>query len=152
MEKNNKQKKKCPGYKHFLHPTLKALYSLGGSGSNEEIYKTVLSIMKLSDEVIDELHSFTMTEVEYKLMWARTYLKNYGAVENSRQGVWALTSKGVKLACVDNIDTKEIIDFTNKKRALAQSDVKIDAAVEEHNDWRKSISYFIVLTHMLLRD
>ena len=114
MEKNNKQKKKCPGYKHFLHPTLKALYSLGGSGSNEEIYKTVLSIMKLSDEVIDELHSFTMTEVEYKLMWARTYLKNYGAVENSRQGVWALTSKGVKLACVDNIDTKEIIDFTNK--------------------------------------
>ena len=140
MEKNNKQKKKCPGYKHFLDPTLNALYSLGGSGSNEEIYKTVLSIMKLSDEVIDELHSFTMTEVEYKLMWARTYLKNYGAVENSRQGVWALTSKGVKLACVDNIDTKEIIDFTNKKRALAQSDVKIDAAVEEHNDWRKSIS------------
>lgn len=140
MEKGNRQKKKCPGYKYFLHPTLKSLYTLGGSGSNEEIYKTVLSIMNLSDEIIDELHSFTMTEVEYKLMWARTYLKNYGAVENSRQGVWSLTSKGVKLACLDTIDTKEIIDFTNKKRELAKSEVKIDAAMIEHNDWRKSIS------------
>ena len=109
MGKVIRQKKKCPVYKFFLHPTLKALYDLGGSGSNEEIYKKVLAIMKLPDEVIDELHSFTMTEVEYKLMWARTYLKNYGAVENSKQGVWALTSKGAKLACADSIDTKDII-------------------------------------------
>lgn len=140
MEKVIKQKKKCPMYKFFLHPTLKALYDLGGSGSNEEIYKKVLAIMQLPDEVIDELHSFTMTEVEYKLMWARTYLKNYGAVENSKQGVWALTSKGAKLACSDSIDTKEIIDFTNKKRIFSTKEVKIDAAVKEQNDWRKSVS------------
>lgn len=140
MEKSKKQKKRCPGYRFFLHPTLKALYALGGSGSNEEIYKQILSIMTLSDEVIDELHSFTMTEVEYKLMWARTYLKNYGAVERSKQGVWALTSKGAKLACVESIDTKDIIDFTNKKRAIAQKEVKIDAAIEERSDWRSSVS------------
>lgn len=52
MGKVVRQKKKCPVYKFFLHPTLKALYDLGGSGSNEEIYKKVLSIMNLSVEWI----------------------------------------------------------------------------------------------------
>ena len=81
---------------------------LGGSGSNEEIYKKILSITKLSDEIIDEMHSFTMTEVEYRLMWARTDLKNYGAVENSKQGVWTMTAKGAKLLKSGKIDPKEI--------------------------------------------
>ena len=91
-------KKKCPGYQFFIKPTVEALYQLGGSGSNSEIYKKVIKNTNLSEDVIDEMHSFTMTEVEYKLMWARTYLKNYGAVENSKQGVWVLTAKGAALA------------------------------------------------------
>lgn len=140
MVKRIKQQKKCPTYKYFLLPTLKALFALGGSGSNEEIYKGVLSIMNLSEEIIDELHTFTMTEVEYKLMWARTYLKNFGALVNSRQGIWSLTSKGVKMASLDEINTKEIIDFTNKKRGIKSTEENIDAIIEERKDWRKSIS------------
>ena len=97
MKKKNRTKKLCPSADFFYQPTLQALDMLGGSGSNEEIYKKILEITKLSDEVIDEMHSFTMTEVEYRLMWARTDLKNYGAIENSKQGVWTLTSKGAKL-------------------------------------------------------
>lgn len=140
MVKRIKQQKKCPTYKYFLLPTLKALFALGGSGSNEEIYKGVLSIMNLSEEIIDELHTFTMTEVEYKLMWARTYLKNFGALVNSRQGIWSLTSKGVKMASLDEINTKEIIEFTNKKRGIKSAEENIDAIIEERKDWRKSIS------------
>ena len=141
MVKRIKQQKKCPTYKYFLLPTLKALFALGGSGSNEEIYKGVLSIMNLSEEIIDELHTFTMTEVEYKLMWASTYLKNFGALVNSRQGIWSLTSKGVKMASLDEINTKEIIDFTNKKRGIKSTEENIDAIIEERKDWRKSIQY-----------
>ena len=66
------------------------------------------------------MHSFTMTEVEYKLMWARTYLKNYGAVENSKQGVWVLTTKGVTLTKQADLDVKEIIRFTNNKNGATK--------------------------------
>lgn len=31
------------------------------------------------------------TEVSYRLAWARSYLKKYGAVTNSSRGVWALS-------------------------------------------------------------
>ena len=97
MAKKTNKKWLCPSYKFFFEPVLKALDMLGGSGSNDEIYKKVISITELSTEVIEEMHTFSMSQVEYNLMWARTYLKNYGAIENSRQGVWALTTKGTKL-------------------------------------------------------
>lgn len=43
-------KKKCPGYQFFIKPTLEALYQLGGSGSNSEIYKKVVKNTSLSEE------------------------------------------------------------------------------------------------------
>ena len=139
MAKKQKMKKKCPTHQYFFVPTLKALNNLGGSGSNEEIYNEVISITKLSSDVIDEMHSFTMSEVEYKLMWARTYLKNYGAVEKSRQGVWSLTAKGAKLLKENNIDTKEIVQFTNKKRGVAVSEEGEDITAEKKS-WREQIT------------
>lgn len=132
-------KKLCPSTEFFYEPTLKALDELGGSGSTGEIYKKVLAIAKLSNEIIDEMHSFTMTEVEYRLMWARTDLKNFGAVVNSKQGVWSLTSKGAKLVKAAKIDKKEIkkIASINKKNKGKEED-----GGEENNvrDWREQVS------------
>lgn len=130
---------KCPGYQFFFEPTLKALEELGGSGSNVEIYKQVVGMTNLSQEIIDEMHSFTMSEVEYKLMWARTYLKNYGALENSKQGVWALTSKGVALLRAGKIDAKEISRFTNKKHETKGQEAG-DVPNEKKKGWREQIS------------
>ena len=138
MKKKNRTKKLCPSADFFYQPTLQALDMLGGSGSNEEIYKKILEITKLSDEVIDEMHSFTMTEVEYRLMWARTDLKNYGAIENSKQGVWTLTSKGAKLLKSGKIDPKEIKKSLSKKNGDKGNNE--DGEEEQKKDWREQTS------------
>lgn len=114
------------------------MYQLGGSGANSEIYKKVIQITNLSEEIIDEMHSFTMTEVEYKLMWARTYLKNYGAVENSKQGVWVLTAKGASLAKQNDLDIKEIVRFTNNKNGSSKNSDS-DFFIEQKS-WREQIT------------
>lgn len=159
MKKKNRTKKLCPSADFFYQPTLQALDMLGGSGSNEEIYKKILAITKLSDEVIDEMHSFTMTEVEYRLMWARTDLKNYGAVENSKQGVWMLTSKGVKLYKSGKIDSKEIKRSLSKKNGDKSNNE--DGEEERKKDWREQTSEilhnldpyaFEILAQRLLRE
>ena len=139
MRKKNSTKKLCPATHFFYEPTLRALDMLGGSGSNEEIYKKILSITKLSDEVIDEMHNFTMTEVEYRLMWARTDLKNYGAVENSKQGVWTLTAKGSRLLKSGNIDPKEIKKTLSKKQGDKEKDTDNNDE-QEKKDWREQVS------------
>lgn len=139
MRKKNRVKKLCPATQFFYEPTLKALDMLGGSGSNEEIYKKILSITKLSDEIIDEMHSFTMTEVEYRLMWARTDLKNYGAVENSKQGVWTMTAKGAKLLKSGKIDPKEIKKALTKKNDKKDGDSS-ESEEQVKKDWREQVS------------
>ena len=113
---------------------------LGGSGSTNEIYKKILTIVNLSNEVIDEMHSFTMTEVEYRLMWARTDLKNYGAVENSKQGVWTLTAKGAKMLKAGTVDPKEIKKTLTNKKKETKGDGADDNDEQEKKDWREQIS------------
>jgi len=138
-KKKSNTKKLCPSFDYFFEPTLKALEMLGGSASNNEIYNQVLTITKLSKEVVDEMHTFTMSEVEYRLMWARTYLKNYGAVENSKQGVWALTSMGVKMLKSGKIDAKEIKKFTNSKHGQENPETE-DIPAAEKKDWREQVA------------
>jgi restriction system protein len=41
------------------------------------------------------------TVLEYRLGWARTYLKKFGLLTNSERGIWALTSEGLKTTSVD---------------------------------------------------
>ena len=86
------------------------------------------------------MHSFTMTEVEYRLMWARTCLKNYGAVENSKQGVWVLTAKGTNLAKQKEIDIKEIVRFTNNKSGSSKGNDSENDSFTETKGWREQVT------------
>lgn len=144
MAKKQSKTTNCPQVRFFYEPTLRALNELGGSGSNEEIYNKVVAITNLTNDVLDAMHNFTMTEVEYRLAWARTYLKNYGAIENSKHRVWSLTSKGAKMLRDGNIDVKEIYNFTAKKqnRTVVASDD--DVAEIEPVNWREQITNILL--------
>jgi restriction system protein len=86
---------KVSQYNEFHWPVIRALKETGGSASIAEMYERVVADMKLGEEVLAVPHGDgTTSEVEYRLAWARTYLKKVGAVDNSERGVWALTSKG----------------------------------------------------------
>lgn len=137
---NRKNKRKCPTYKYFFLPTLRALQQLGGSASNGEIYKRVLLNEKFSEDVVSEMHSFTQTQIEYNLAWARTYLRNYGAIDSSKHSVWSLTTKGVELLKSNACDPKEIAVFTNKKHGLTQVvGSQDDVPVIEKKNWREQV-------------
>ena len=96
-------------YDDLMNPVLKALKELGGSGTNEEINTKVFEIADVPSEQQEILHNPAkggMTEIEYRLMWTRTYLKKFGAIENSTRGIWALTAKG---SAIDKVDEKEVV-------------------------------------------
>lgn len=83
-----------PTFDALMNPLLEALFELGGSGSVDEIYEKVIEIQKIDDALASILHNpekSNLTEIGYRLAWARTYLKKYGFLENSTRGVWTLT-------------------------------------------------------------
>ena len=81
----------------FFDPVVEALKLLGGSGTNQEILEKVIQVTKLSDEQIEVLHvDGPRTKVDYQIAWAKTYLKTFGFLENSKKGVWSLTERGMR--------------------------------------------------------
>ena len=76
-----------PNYAQLIENTFIALKELGGSGKNTEINDKVAQLMNLPDEVLDVPHliSSSMSEVNYRCAWARTLLKNHGAMQRFLQ-------------------------------------------------------------------
>ncbi len=84
-----------PPYQDLLWPALQAVISLGGSASIAELEAATIDREEISPQVQAVLHGDgPMTEVQYRLAWARTYLKGMGLLTNSQRGVWSVTDNG----------------------------------------------------------
>ncbi len=112
-----KTDKRVPRYGDLIQPTFIALKNLGGSGSNDEILDKIIEILSLTNDIVDVPHkdSSSITELSYQAAWARTYLKKYGAIENSARSVWSIKPDFVQ---IDRVDPKQIIS------AIAREKVK----------------------------
>ncbi len=84
-----------PPYSDMLAVTLRALVDVGGSASITELNPAVITAAGWTEQQQQVLHGDgPSTEIEYRLAWARTYLKMMGLVTNSSRGVWAVTELG----------------------------------------------------------
>ena len=67
-----------PSSDQLRQPTLSALHALGGAASIKDINKYVLQNLQPSPEEATQPHpGHSMTELEYRLKGARTYLKKF---------------------------------------------------------------------------
>jgi restriction system protein len=127
-------------YDDLMNPVLQALKSLGGSGTIEEINTQVAEIAKIPSEQLEVLHNPEkggITEIEYRLMWTRTYLKIYGIIENSVRGVWSLTEKGSQIQKVDEKDVVRVVREHMKKNKKESGE-----SVDEPNkevEWQEEL-------------
>ncbi len=95
-----------PTYDKLFNPVIEAIKNLGGSAKNDEILSEITKILKLTDEEASELYNNGNRSVlDYRVAWAKSYLKVYGVLSNSTRGVWALTSKGLK---IDKVNANEV--------------------------------------------
>lgn len=121
----------------LFKPVLQALKDLGGSGSVQEIYAQVCELEGFSDEQQAVLHKDgPQTEIAYRMGWARTYLKKYGAIENIGRGVWALTSKGKELEDIDKTAIRRFVQQNSKPKSPADKpdDSTVNDTEPEPND------------------
>lgn len=84
-----------PAYTELLWPALQAVIALGGSASIAEMEAEVIDREQFSPKAQSVLHGDgPSTEIQYRLAWARTYLKGMGLLTNSQRGVWSVTEAG----------------------------------------------------------
>jgi restriction system protein len=131
-----------PPYDALMNPLLRVLKTLGGSGTIEEINAKVIEAAGLSDEQLEIIHDperGSQTEVEYRLAWARTYLKRYGVIDNSSRGVWALTAKGREIDEVSPQAVKRYMAAEQRKKAHVDGEKDELETVTEQLSWREEL-------------
>ena len=154
MTFSNFDTSEVPTNRELMNPTLDALFELGGSATNSEITTQVIKDLNLQSEIVEAPHitrsntNAHMTELEYRLAWSRTYLKVYGAIDNSTRGIWSLTAKGRELGQVDPQDVTSFVRLQQGKQksskrvedvseATSMDDSRDDEELEdEGTEWR----------------
>lgn len=106
-----------PQFKEMFALVIEALNNFGGAATIKEIDEYAETYL-ISKKTISEIEAQSphnpdrpdRTELQYRLAWARTYLKKTGFLENSERGVWALTP----LAKVGEINPNKIVRAVQK--------------------------------------
>lgn len=137
----------------LIEATFKAITGCGGSATNDEIQEHVIEILELPDHIINMMHADnTQTRLHYELRWARTYLKKYGAIDNSVRGVWSIasgfenkTEVDGNLVCqkVRGMDTLAPSENTDVHQSEAESPASSARRSENETDdepWRAGLS------------
>lgn len=168
MEAKKLKNNIVPNYSQLIEVTYIALKELGGSGKNNEINEKAAQLMNLSDEIlsIPHLGNTNLSEVNYRLAWARTLLKNHGAIENSARSVWSITPA---FSNKDNVDGEYIEKNCRKANSNTSTEEITEKQMEEAGveipeeikPWRKKLRNVLVnmnpysfekLTQRLLRE
>lgn len=125
------KKIKSPTQLELVEPLFAVLVELGGSATIDEIRDNIIKKLKLSDDVVDEPHkgnASQQTELEYQLAWARTRLKNLGAIINSKRGVWMITPEYAGRKSITREEVTENIKVTKLK---GKTEKEVDTILQD---------------------
>jgi restriction system protein len=136
-----------PSYKELLWPTLRAVREIGDSGTIEEIVEKVIALEGFSEEQQAVPHGDgPASEIEYRLAWARTYLKGMDALDNSKRGVWSTTELGRSMTPRDIAERHAVfvaqLREARKARKAAEGEDEIAEDGEEagvKRDWKEQL-------------
>jgi restriction system protein len=112
-----------PTFDRMMKPAVQALKELGGSATIEQIYRKVVEILQLPEEMLAITHTdhSSESEVAYRLAWTRTYLKKAGIFDNtSRRGVWALVSYKIDAESINPDEIVRSVREADRKKSGGQ--------------------------------
>ncbi len=139
-----------PPYLELLWPTLCAVRDLGHAAKLSEIDEWVIETERFDDAQMGVLHKEgPRSEVEYRLAWARTYLKGMGALDNPKRGLWTTTELGKTLeeAEIEPLRKSYLSELAEarKRKAKGAEQAGADPGLtgetesEETDDWREEL-------------
>ncbi len=133
-------------YTEMLWPTLMAVREIGDSGTIEEIVEKEIELEGFTEEQQAIPHGEgPRTEIEYRLAWARTYLKGMGALNNSERGVWSTTEVG-RTMTTDEMASRHAAYVAQlresrkaKQLARAEQEDELDDDASAPRDWKEQM-------------
>jgi restriction system protein len=86
---------KGPEFLKYVNPVLTSLQSNGGAGNSSDIIDQIISVLKITEEELEETTTNGQSRVKNQIQWARFYLFKSGLIDNAQRGIWRLTKEGL---------------------------------------------------------
>jgi restriction system protein len=125
---------RIPQYHELMWPALQATKDLSGSATVSEMNERTMAAAGVTEDqqAVPHGEDGRMSEVEYRLHWARTHLKGIGALENSARGVWTVTDRGRSMTEPEmQVTTKAWRDSLRERRLARRDTHPTEAEGEE---------------------
>lgn len=126
-----------PKYDDLMFPTLRAIATLGGSASIEEIQERLIEELAFTEEQLAVTYAKSGAVVlPDRMSWARSFLRLAGLLQNPRKGVWVLTEEGRAAAQTSDAAVRQKVKAAYKaslkaKKAEADAEARTAAAAAE---------------------
>jgi restriction system protein len=139
-----------PSYDKLLYATIKGMKEIGGSGTIDEIVESVIKVENFPVELQEIMHKDgRLSLIEYRLAWARTYLKKVNALSNSDRGIWNLTEYGRNITqkqCLEIpvIVRKEYAGNRKNNKPIKDEQEILEQINEQEFDWKERILTLLV--------
>ena len=145
-----------PTYRELMLPTLQAIQDLGGSAANSEVDEAAIKAAGITEsqlavEFPPEARQ-TGPKVIHRLAFARSYLKAFDALGNSKRGVWTITPVGSKYLAMPPEEAVEALKKADNalrakwrsRRVVSEAhadngDSDEDELLEEAASWRDEL-------------
>jgi restriction system protein len=136
-----------PPYTDMLWPTLQSAIALGGSASIAELDAAVIDRERFSSEQQEVPHGDgPQTEIQYRLAWARTYLKGMGLLTNSKRGVWTVTEAGQDATetQIGPLHSQFVAAYTKKRKKKSGETSSVSSEIDQveaqaEADWKDEL-------------
>ncbi len=117
-------------------PILDALREVGGEANGAEIARRVADrVLGGTLEREEELKSGG-SKAENEVAWAKNDLREFGLIDGTRRGIWALTPEGWATHVADINQARALLDQVRILRRKKLAAAKLEATIEEteHSD------------------
>jgi len=144
---------KIPTYQDLMLPTLEAIDQLGGSASNSELEELTPELAEVTDDQLavaypEDSSKAGGSKILHRLHWARTYMRKFGAIESSTQGISSITPIGRSFLEMDREEASRALhaedsrvrrEARQAKAVAAANEQPLDAESGEETDWKSEL-------------
>lgn len=99
-----------PAHVQFFLPIIEALRKLGGSASPSELKDTLVGMLELSEEELEEKLKSGVSRIDNQIVWSKVYLVREGLLDVSDPIIWSLTEDGLRR----NLNEDEVLKIFKK--------------------------------------
>lgn len=130
-----KKSPNLPTHVQFFLPIIEALRKLGGSASPSELKDSLIGMLEISEEELQEQLKNGASRIDNQIIWSKIYLVREGLLDASDPSVWSLTEEGLRRQLTEE-DVLAVFKriskaFAMKKGKETQAPADVEAEVHE---------------------